>query len=214
MNWYKPRLNEIYRVLKETGSAYIQCDYRLIHYLKIEMDNIFGIENFKNEIIWWYKRWSNVSKNYQRMHDTILFYTKSKDFTFNIQYQEYSKPETIEKTIRKTIDGKLQRVKDENGNYIERQKENKGVPLHDVWELQHIQPTSKERIGYDTQKPKILLERIIKSSSNQEDIVADFFMGSGTTGEVALELGRKFIGCDIGEKACKITKGRLDKIVI
>ena len=85
--------------------------------------------------------------------------------------------------------------------------------MTDVWEIDHIANWSKEKIGYTTQKPKALLERIIKVSSNKESIIADFYMGSGTTGEVALELGRKFIGCDIGDKACQITKERIEKII-
>lgn len=213
LTWLNVRLLEMKRLLKPTGSIYVHCDWHASHYIKCELDKIFGYDNFQNEIVWWYKRWSNVSKNYQRMHDTILFYSKSKEYTFNIQYQPYSKPEVIEKTIRGVIKGKLQRLKDEHGKYIERTKENKGVPLHDVFELQHIQPTSKERIGYPTQKPESLLDRIIKTCTNKGDVVADFFCGTGTTSAVAQKLGRRWITSDINPSACKITKNRLKQIL-
>ncbi len=136
------------------------------HYVKMMLDMIFGMENFVNEIVWHYKRWSNVSKNYQRMHDTLLFYSKSNTYTFNVQYQEYSKPNVIETTVRGVVNGKLIRLKDEHGNYIKRSKDNVGVACHDVFDIQHIQPTSSERLGYPTQKPEKLLERIILASSN------------------------------------------------
>ena len=213
--FYIPRIEEMRRVLKETGSIYIHCDWRINHWIRLILDDIFGYDNFRNEIIWWYKRWSNVSKNYQKMHDNILFYTKAKNYIFNIQYQAYSQPDVIEDTVRGIINGKLVRLKDKDGNYVKREKENKGVPCHDVFDIQHIQPTSKERIiiNYFSQKPEALLERIIKASSNEGDLVADFFCGSGTTLVVAKKLGRNYIGCDINIKAVEITKRRLEACV-
>ena len=205
---YIPRIKEMHRVLKKHGSIYLQMDTRINHWLRCIMDDIFGYNCFRNEICWWYKRWSNVSYGYQKMHDVILFYSKDRG-TFNIQYQGYAQPEVIENTVRGVIDGKLVRLKDEDGNYIKRQKENRGVPLHDVWELQHLQPSSKERVGYATQKPKKLIERIIKASSNEGDLVADFYLGSGTTAVVCKELNRRFIGCDIEEVAIETTLNRL-----
>ena len=143
------RLIEMRRVLKDTGSIYFHCDPTMSHYVKIMLDCVFGEKNFRNEIVWHYYRWSNVSKNYQKMHDVILFYSKNTNYYhFNIQYQNYRNEEDIEDTVRGMVDGKLQRLKNNEGKYIKRQKENKGVPLHDVFEIQHIQPTSKERKGY------------------------------------------------------------------
>ena len=205
---YIPRIKEMCRILKPTGSIYLQMDTRINHWMRCIMDDVFGYDKFRNEISWWYKRWSNISFGFQKMHDVILFYSKDKS-KFNIQYQYYSKPNEIEDTVRGVIDGKLVRLKNEDGSYKKRKTENKGVPLHDVWEIQHIQPTAKERLKYDTQKPKALIERIIKASSNEGDLVADFYLGSGTTCEVALELGRKFIGCDINPRAIEITKERI-----
>jgi site-specific DNA-methyltransferase (adenine-specific) len=206
---YIPRIKEMKRVLKDTGSIYLQMDTRINHWMRIILDDVFGYDNFRNEICWWYKRWSNISYGYQKMHDVILFYSKSKA-VFNIEYQAYSKPNEIEETIRGVVNGKLVRLRDENGNYKKRKTENKGVPLHDVWELQHLQPTTNERVGYNTQKPKALIERIIKASSNEGDTVADYYLGSGTTAVVCKELNRNFIGCDINPNAIEITKTRLN----
>ena len=210
-NHYLPRLIEMKRVLKHNGSIYLQMDTRINHWMRILMDDVFGYENFRNEIAWWYKRWSNISFGFQKMHDVILFYSKDKS-KFNIQYQDYSKPNEIEDTVRGIIDGKLVRLKNDDGSFKKRETENKGVPLHDVWEMQHLQPTAKERVGYQTQKPKALIERIIKASSNEGDTVADYYLGSGTTAVVCKELNRNFIGCDINPKAIEITNARLDAV--
>lgn len=204
---YIPRIKEMHRILKQTGSIYLQMDTRINHWMRCIMDDIFGYDKFRNEISWWYKRWSNISFGFQKMHDVILFYSKDKS-KFNIQYQDYAKPNEIEDTIRGVIDGKLVRLKNEDGSYKKRETENKGVPLHDVWEMQHIQPTAKERLGYDTQKPKALIERIIKASSNEGDLVADFYSGSFTTAEVCKDLKRNFIGCDINPNCFEKAKER------
>ena len=175
-----PRMLLMRELLSEKGSIYVHIDWHVGAYVKVLMDDIFGKELFRNEIIWWYRRWSAASRNYQRMHDTILYYSKNATYTFNIQYQPYSQPDAIEDTVRGVVDGKLVRLKDAEGNYIKRDTKNNGVPCHDVFDIQHIQPTSRERIGYATQKPEALLERIIKASSNEGDLVCDFFGGSGT----------------------------------
>jgi len=206
-NHYIPRIKEMHRILKDTGSIYLQMDTRINHWMRCIMDDVFGYDKFRNEISWWYKRWSNISFGFQKMHDVILFYSKDKS-KFNIQYQDYAKPNEIEDTIRGVIDGKLVRLKNEDGSYKKRETENKGVPLHDVWEMQHIQPTAKERLGYDTQKPKALIERIIKASSNEGDLVADFYSGSFTTAEVCKDLKRNFIGCDINPNCFEKAKER------
>lgn len=207
--FYKQRILEMRRVLKPTGSIYLQMDTRINHWMRLLMDDAFGYGNFRNEIVWWYKRWSKAGKYYQKMHDVILFYTKTDDYTFNPQMQSYSKEAAIETTVRVKIDGKLQRLKDENGNYVQREGENKGVARHDVWDIRHIQPTSKERVNYDTQKPLELMELIIKASSNENDIVADFFCGSGSCLVSAKSLNRKYIGCDINSNAISKAKNRI-----
>jgi len=144
------------------------------------------------------------------MHDSILLYSKSKNYYFNILFQDYANPDWIEDTVRGVVDGKLVRLKDEQGNYIKREKENKGVPMHDVWEdINFIGPTASERIGYATQKPEDLINRMINASCPEGGIVADFFAGSGTTGAVAERLGRKWIMCDLGKPACMVSRKRL-----
>ncbi len=204
------RLVLMRELLSEKGSIYVHCDYRVNSHLRLILEEIFGKNNYINEIIWHYKRWSNVAKTFQKMHDTIHLFSKSSDFTFNLLYQEYSNPEWIEDTVRGIVNGKLVRLKDEKGNYIKREKNNVGVPMHDVWEdINFIGPTASERIGYATQKPEALLERIIKASSNEGDLVADFFCGSGTTGAVAEKLGRRWILADIGRFAIHTTRKRL-----
>ncbi len=220
------RIVEIHRVLKPTGSFYLHCDPTASHYLKLVCDTIFVADgrggDFINEIIWWYKRWSGTSSSFQRMHDVILFYAKDKkERIFNVQYQAYSKPDAIENTVRGKVGGKLVRLKDENGNFIERTSENKGVAVHDVFkiedepenpdvfEIQHIQPTAKERLGYPTQKPEALLERILKASSNEGDTVLDAYCGCGTTVAVAQRLNRKWIGIDITYQSISLILKRL-----
>lgn len=203
MDWYRPRIVEMKRVLKESGSIYLQCDCRLVHYLKVEMDSVFGLDNFKNDIIWCYKSPSGTVKNkYANKHDNILFYTKSSKYIFNVD-------DVREKYAENTI----KQAENKNISFGRETKLNsKGKTPTDTWEIPVLNSMAKERVGYDTQKPKELIDKIIKASSNENDIVADFFMGSGTTGEVAIELGRKFIGCDISEKACQITKERISKL--
>ncbi len=191
------------RVLKDTGSIYIHMDYRLVHYLKIAMDSIFGFDNFQNHIIWCYNGGGVTKKKFNKKHDDILFYSKTNQFIFNTQYQPYN-------------ENSAGRLKHKHKGEDKSDRVELGTPMVDWWhDIKCIvNPANIEYANYNTQKPKALLERIIKASSNENDIVADFFMGSGTTGDVAIELGRKFIGCDIGDKACEITKSRIEKCSI
>ena len=201
MEWYKPRLIEMKRILKDTGSIYLQCDYRLVHYLKVLMDEIFGINNFKNDIIWNYKRWTMKSENkWQNMHDNILFYginNKVKEIT-----EKIDKPKKQNKN-----DGNGKSLRGEDGKILYHIQTERLID--DVWNIPILNPKAKERLGFATQKPKALLERIIKASSNEGNVVADFFAGSHTTGEVAVEIGRYYIGCDIGDRSFEIGRGRL-----
>lgn len=206
MEWYKPRLMEMKRVLKNTGSIYLQCDYRLVHYLKVEMDDIFGINNFINDIIWKYGLGNANSKNkYLTKHDNILLYSKSKNYIFN----------NIRGKVTPQMEAKYCH-KDDNGKYmISKGKKyylKGGKKLEDVIEIPNLSATSKERTGYNTQKPKELLNIFVKQSSNENDVVADFFCGSGTTMIVAKELSRQYIGCDINPRAIEITNKRLKSI--
>lgn len=207
IEWYRPRLIEMWRVLRDTGSIYLQCDYRLVHYLKVEADKIFGIKSFRNEIIWDYNRWSGLSNSkLQSMHDNILFYGKSN--VINKIYEPTKNPKLYQN--RKDNNGDVVRNEDGTVKYFPQYER----LIDDVWHIDILNPRAKERVGYDTQKPKKLLERIIKLSSNKGDIVADFFCGSGTSMVVAKELGRQYIGCDINPKAIEITNKRLDEVRI
>lgn len=214
MKWYRPRLFQMKRVLKSTGLIYLQCDYRLVHYLKVDMDCIFGINNFRNDIIWNYGGQSR-SKDISCKHDNILRYSNGDKYVYNTQYQPYTE-RTLKEFRHRNEKGELcvrtcRRDKDGNKVYYYTPKK-EGANITDVWDIKPLSPSSKERSGYDTQKPKELLERIIKSSSNEGDVVADFFCGSGTSLVVAKELGRNYIGCDLSSKAVEITNKRLELI--
>ena len=192
------RLFTMHRVLKDTGSIYLHCDPTASHYLKLVMDAVFGVKNFRNEIVWHYRRWTAGNKNFQRMHDVLLRYTKSDNFKFNVQYEPYG--DWIKKDYTYTDkDGRRWRwhtVKGERYKvYLE--DENRGVKLNDVWQIPHLGSTANERLGYPTQKPIALYERIIKASSNPGDIVLDPFAGCGTTIEAALINNRRAVGIDI-----------------
>lgn len=198
VEWYRPRLIEMKMILKETGTIYLQCDYRLSHYLKVEMDDIFGIDNFRNEIIWCYNGGGITKKQWNKKHDSILMYTCSDKYMFNTQYQPYN-------------DNSAKRLSNKHKGKDKSDRLDVGTPMVDWWtDIKCIvNPANKEYVDYNTQKPKELLERIIKASSNEGDVVADFFCGSGTALVVAKELGRQYIGCDINPKAIEISNQRL-----
>ncbi len=202
IEWYRPRIIEMKRILKDTGQIYLHMDFRLSHYMKILLDEVFGEKNFINEIIWAY-RTGGVSKRYfQRKHDNILRYSKSDKYTHNpLMEKSYTKFTCPDAPSQQ----KFNLQKDENGVY-------RKVHMRYVWDINIIYNRDKQAVGYNTQKPKELLERIIKSSSNKGDVVADFFCGSGTTGVVAKELGRNYILCDINPKAIEISEQRLNEV--
>lgn len=191
------RLIEMHRILKPKGSIYLHCDPTASHYIKMCMDAIFGKKNFRNEIVWHYRRWTAASKRFQKMHDIILYYTKTESYIFTKPLQEYSDEKYIEDTVRGMVDGKLVRLKDEKGNYIKRETQKEGVLMHDVWnDINFIGPTADERTGSPDQKPLALYERIIKASSNEGDLVLDPFCGCATTIIAADNLKRRWVGID------------------
>jgi adenine specific DNA methylase Mod len=191
-------------LLSDKGSIYVHLDWHIGHYVKIIMDEIFGKENFKNEVIWHYKRWTSPTNiQYQKMHDTIMFYSKNEKGIFNIIKEKLDTPKK-----QNANDGKGKSLRDENGNVIYHIQEDRVID--DVWDLPILNPQAKERTGYATQKPEALLERIIQASTNEDSIVADFYAGSGTTGAVAEKLGRRWIMSDSNEEAIKTIKKRLN----
>lgn len=201
-----PRLIELRRVLKSSGSIYLHCDTTASAYLRILMDMIFGSQCFRNEIIWSYRRWPSPSNHFQRMHDVILFYSKTAPGpeTFNVTYEPNSP------SYEKRFKGKTQMLDPETKTRkITLESNSKGLPQRDVWEISIIAGYSKERLGYPTQKPLTLLERIVEASSNPGDIVLDPFCGCGTTIAAAQKLNRKWIGIDITSIAINLIKTRL-----
>lgn len=213
LHFMKERLIECHRVLKNTGSLFLHCDRNASHYLKIVLDEVFGIENFRSEIIWKYRRWSNSKRGLLNSHQVIYFYSKTKEFKFNTIYTPYSPTTNLDQILQERIrneNGKASYKKDSKGNTVVG-KSKKGVPLSDVWEIPYLNPKAKERTGYPTQKPLLLLEQIVKISTDQGDMVLDPFCGSGTTLVAAKLLERQYIGIDIREKSIDLCKKRLEK---
>jgi len=196
LEYMRKRLEACKRVLKDTGSIYLHCDYRASHYLKMVMDDVFGVDNFQNEIIWGYRTGGLSVRRFPWKHDTILFYSKSNDYKFHALKERiyYEKP-----FFRNT--------QDKNGRYYA------DVYVRDVWDdtLKPVINVSKERVGYPTQKPEALLERIITASSDSMDIVLDPFCGCGTAIVSAHKLGRRWIGIDINPQASEVMKKRFAK---
>ena len=208
--WRNARLYEMKRLLKKTGSIYVHLDWHASHYVKQEMDKIFGHGNFRNEITWKYNRWTASSKTFQRMHDVILYYVKSQEAIFNTQYEDYQ--QTTLKYHKWETDEDGREFYWKRGRHIEPYKvykDERGVKKSDVWEVPQVGPIAKERIGYPTQKPEILLDIIINASTKDGEVVADFFVGGGTTPAVAQRLGRRWIACDQSRVAVAITADRV-----
>jgi len=206
------RLIEMYRLLRDTGSIFVHCDRNSNHIMRFILDKIFGETNFCAEIIWSYKRWSNAKKGLLPAHQTIYFYSKTERFTFNPIYTDYSAATNVDQILQKrqrNAQGKVIYATDATGKILF-DGEKRGVPLSDVWEIPFLNPKAKERVGYPTQKPLLLLERIIEIASLPYDVVLDPFCGSGTTLVAAKLLGRKAIGIDSSADAIDLTQQRLE----
>jgi len=207
--WLNARLWEMKRVLKDTGSIYVHCDWHASHYIKTEMDKIYGYENFRNEIVWCYTGpGSPGMSQFNRKHDVILWYSKSQNWVFNSNDIRVTHSEKTKENFKSGLSG--------SGFVADTYDLSElGKVPEDWWEFaiaKRFPKGSPNNLGYPTQKPEGLLERIIKASSNEGDLVADFFMGGGTTLAVAMKMGRKFIGCDISRVAASVTLDRVIKI--
>ena len=196
------RVWEMRRILKDTGSLYLHCDPTASHYLKLVLDAVFGQGNFRNEIIWHYRRWTGNAKRFQQLHDTILFYSKTDHYSYNILYTPYTEKSLERKQNYHT------RIKD--GEVFETSIDKKGVRENDVWQIPILNSQSKERVGYPTQKPLSLLDRILRASSNEGDVVLDPFCGCATTLVAADRLGRQWVGVDLSSKAGELVKERIE----
>jgi DNA modification methylase len=213
-----PRLILMKELLSDKGSIFVHLDWHVGHYIKIVLDEIFGKENFRNEIIWHYSGWNKKLKtSFEKRHDTIFFYGKSDEQFFESYFEKWeSKEEYVKKRKQKVLkeeDGKEYVLSDAGGGQrIRRYLDDvmkEGVVVDDVWNMDKLNNSAKESVGYATQKTEELLERIILAASPENGIVADFFGGSGTTAAVAEKLGRRWITTDLGKPACMVMRKRL-----
>ena len=209
LSWMYENLMAIKSVMSENASIYVHLDFNLSHYVKILMDEIFGEENFKNDIIWFYenKPQFGFMKHLPHDYDSILLYTKTEDYVLNHQLVPVK---AVQKQAVVSWDPVLKKrvaKRDENGNIIYEERSEKY--MGSVWTLPLIHPLAKERLDYPTQKPETILERILNVSSNEGMVVADFFGGSGVTAAVASKMGRRFIHCDIGVNSIQTVRDRL-----
>lgn len=216
------RLIIMRELLADTGSIYLHCDYKKSAHLRLILDEVFGQGSLRNEIIWYYEKWTSPSnKGFQKNHDNIFFVAKNQN-TFNIikevtdnLKEKYEKGYLIGGGYGAkglvVYDAKVPKVKEliSTGEYTIHYADPDGKAISDVWKIPFINPQANERLDYPTQKPEALIERIIKASSNPNDLVFDCFMGSGTTQAVAMKLGRRFIGADINLGAIQTTTKRL-----
>jgi site-specific DNA-methyltransferase (adenine-specific) len=204
------RITEIHRALKPTGSFYLHCDPTASHYLKLVLDSVFVPHggDFKNEIIWHYKRWPAKSRHFQEMHDVVFFYVKTEgNNTFSVLLQP------LTEGTNKRWGGQKSKVEFIEGvRQVTQKTEEKslGAPMDDVWDIPVINSQAKERLGYPTQKPEALLERIIEASSDEGGTILDAYCGCGTTIAVAQRLKRKWIGMDITYQSIALILRRLE----
>ncbi len=183
--WMRERVMELHRILKPTGSLYLHCDWHASHYLKVMMDDIFGRENFLNNVVWCYGLGGSSSRYWPRKHDDILWYCKKRDAHY---FEAAQVPATSNR-----MKGEMKKAPD-------------------YWDIPTINNMAKERLGYPTQKPEELLMRIVESSSRKSEIVLDPFAGCGTAIVVAQQLGRQWIGIDISPTAVGLMKRRMEKV--
>lgn len=208
LNWMYENLMAIKSVMSENASIYVHLDYHIGHYVKILMDEIFGEENFRNEIIWYYTNkmsGSTSPHDFVCEHDTVFRYSKGDSYTYNVITEE--REEAVKQSKRVKVDGKNMRARDEEGNIIYELSTDKKIK--DVWKIPYIASTDTQRVDYATQKPEALLERVIEASSNEGMLVADFFGGSGVTAAVAHKLNRRFIHGDVNINSLQTARDRL-----
>lgn len=209
------RLRAAHRVISCRGSLFFHCDRNAVHLARLLLDEVFSSENFRSEIIWHYRRWSNSRRGLLPTHQTILYYTKSDQYTFNEMWTEYSPATNVDQILqRRSRDDFNKSVydRDDDGNIIANGNK-RGVPLGDVWDIPFLNPKAKERTGYPTQKPLLLLERIVTLATNEGDCVLDPFCGSGTALVAAQSLRRRAVGIDWSEDAVALTKKRLNESI-
>jgi site-specific DNA-methyltransferase (adenine-specific) len=209
------RLAGCKRIMKDDASIFVHCDHNNVHHARQALDLTFGPENFQSDIVWCYKRWSNAKRGLLQQHQTILFYTMSRQFKWRPMMVDYSATTNLDQiTQKRARDGRGKAIYATNGaGKIIYGGEKLGVPLGDVWDIPFLNPKAKERTGYPTQKPLILLDRIIQLTTDEHDLVVDPFCGSGTTLVAAALKNRRYLGFDISSDAVALAQSRLDKPV-
>jgi len=205
IEWMKERVAKMYDVLKDTGSFYLHCDYHASHYLKVMLDEIFGYHNFQNEIVWCYRGGGSSKKDFGKRHDNIFRYSKTEKYHF---YPDEVRIPYQAEGLGRTDNSMWGRHKGIDKVY---KPHPKGKVPEDWWLMNILNANDPERMGYPTQKPEILLDRIIKASSKKEDVVLDPFCGCGTAMVVAQKLGRKWMGIDISPTAIALIEKRLNR---
>lgn len=211
----RDRIVKCRELLDSTGSLFFHCDPSGSHIARLVLDHVFGPSMFQAEIIWSYRRWSNSKKGLLPAHQTILFYAKTPEFKFRPKTTEYSESTNLDQIMqRRTRDHRNKAVyaRDENGDILHNGAKN-GVPLSDVWDIPYLNPKARERCGYPTQKPILLLDQVISLVTDEGDWVLDPFCGSGTTLVSARLLDRNSIGIDISSEAIALSRHRVQEMV-
>jgi len=204
VDWLRPRVAELRRVLGDAGSIFVHIDYRTTHHVRLLLDEVFGREQFRNEIVWRYGLGGRApGRAFARKHDSILFYARGRENTFHAPRGEVTG--AMERKYRH-VDASGRRYMNAHGRRYPLQG---GKLLDSVWEIASIAPTSRERVGYPTQKPLALLERIVLAASQPGETVLDPFLGSGTSAVAALTHGRGFRGCDLSADAVTLARARI-----
>jgi DNA modification methylase len=215
--WMKPRIQECHRVLKRTGSMYLHCDWHANAHLRLLMDKVFGENNFLNEIVWCYEIGGKSKSYFGRKHDIIFFYAKKfGKHTFNVEDVKMPRKKGSHMKVGIDKNGrKYQEKRDRKTGKVYRYYLDEGKIPDDFWiDIMQLNREDKERLGYPTQKPERLIERMVKASSNPMDIVLDPFCGCGTATSVAHKLGRRWVGIDVSPTACKLMAKRMRKLGI
>jgi DNA modification methylase len=219
-DWLKPRLEEMARLLKPTGSMLVHLDWHASHYVKVMLDRILGADHFVNEIIWHYQSGGHARRRLARKFDSILWYAKGKEYTYNPEAASLPRNRCRLCGKEHARKNHMKRELDEEGRpvisiksagKVYRYLEDAPAPPCDVWlDIAHLHQRDPERTGYPTQKPLKLLERLVGLCSNPGDMVADFFAGTGTALIAAEKLGRNWLGCDASEEAVRVAKERME----
>ncbi|MSP16022.1 MAG: site-specific DNA-methyltransferase [Myxococcales bacterium] len=209
--WLRPRLEGVHRALTPHGSLFVHLDYRAAHYVKVELDRIFGARRFVNELIWCYSIGGRNRRAFGRKHDSILWYARGPDWHFDADAVKVPRRAGSHMRVERDDDGAEVQVKRDRKTGKEyRYPLAAGKVPEDWWtDIEALNRSDRERTGWPTQKPEALLERIIRATSRPDDLVADLFCGSGTTAVVARRLGRRWLAVDASADAVRITRRRL-----